>query len=277
MSFNCKYCGRELPDDAAFCEGCGATFDTDKIICLSCGERLDPGTTLCPACGARIYNTVSDGPAEMEELVPPVITDDMFTTRGPEDYAIESADESVYANRPAAPVPPPVQTVPPAEAPRPAQTRPAESIPVPIRAKPHAPAQVAPLLNHPRPAAPSASPQTGAVIDDQEPYVSNSSSQFKEAARPAQPRSEHAQPGAYQQDPFQQVPHNPYPDPARMRVEGGKKGRSLLIPIILIILIIAVVLVDVFVIFRDRIFGSDDSKASKSAAVITVTDFFPEE
>ena len=275
MSFNCKYCGRELPDNAAYCEGCGATFDTydsETIICLSCGERLAPGTTLCPACGARIYNTAAEGPAEMEALVPPVITDDMFAARSPEseNYAIESADESVYSNRPVQPIPQPAAPVPSPAAPQAAVPRPgpAEPIPVPIRPKPHTAPQVAPLLNRPRPAAAPAQPEP--VIEEQEAYNSYSSSRFEEAARPQQPYDLHGQPGAYQQAP--QIPHNPYPDPARMRVESGKKGRSLVVPIILIILIIAVILVDVFVLFRDRIFGSDDSKASKSSAVITVTE-----
>ena len=264
MSFNCKYCGRELPDGAAFCEGCGSTFDTDKITCLSCGESLDPGTTLCPVCGARIYNTAApdEGPAEMEALVPPVITDDMFATHSESNAdapAIESADESVYMR----PVHPASQQAAPRQT---AASRP-EPIPVPIRQQ-QGPTQSAPLLNRPRQSAsPGVQPQAP-VIENAQDYTSSRASGFAEAARP--PQQPQQQPA--QQFPYQDFMQKPYPDPAKMPVEQGKKGRSVLVPIILIILIIGVILFDVFYLFRDRIFGSDDSKSSKSAAVITVTD-----
>lgn len=272
MSFKCKYCGRELPDGAAFCEGCGASFDTDKIPCLSCGEPLEPGTTLCPACGARIYNTAEEGPAEMEALVPPVITDDMFAPQTPVNNAapaIESADESVYM-RPA----PAAQQTAPAQAgqvtPQPYNPKRPEPIPVPIRPRTQAPAQAAPLLNRPRQSASPGVQQPEPVIDGQQAYASSSSSGFAEAARPQQPRQPQ-QP----EMPFQDFAQRPYPDPARMQMQEGKKEHSMLVPIILIILIAAVILIDVFVLFRDRIFGSDDSKASKSAAVIRVIGDLP--
>lgn len=66
----------------------------------------------------------------------------------------------------------------------------------------------------------------------------------------------------------------PYPDPAQNQVKSGEKGGSLIVPIILIILILAVIAVDVFVLFPDRIFGSDkkdsDSGDAKTNVVVDV-------
>lgn len=273
MSVICKFCGRELADGAGFCDGCGAIVEDDRITCLSCGEKLEPGTTLCPVCGARIYNTsAADGPAEMEALVPPVITDDMFASSGQEYGApadIEAADESQFMAsgvqripEPAVPAPSPAQSPVPPPAPVPERPR------VNFTPKP----QVAPLLNRPHRPASEQEPQPAPVINETyrqptaQPYPQQqlfqqqayTQGQFEEAARPMQP------------DPYQQPPHSPYPDPRQMRVEKGQKGHSLVVPIILIILIVAVILVDVFVLFRDRIFGSDDKSSKKSISVVTL-------
>jgi len=53
---------------------------------------------------------------------------------------------------------------------------------------------------------------------------------------------------------------------------GVKPGKKSFAPLILFILIIAVILVDVFVLFRKQIFKDKDNSAKKNAAVITVTD-----
>jgi hypothetical protein len=44
------------------------------------------------------------------------------------------------------------------------------------------------------------------------------------------------------------------------------------VPLILILAIIAVILVDVFVLFKKQIFKDKDDSAKNNAAVITVTD-----
>ena len=284
----CKFCGKELANGAAFCDGCGAIVEDDRISCLSCGEKLDPGTTLCPVCGARIYNSSSaDGPAEMEALVPPVITDDMFASASPDSGAsavIESADESGYMSTGG------VQRIPEPVIPDPAAQAPSAPPPVQTKTNFTPKPQVAPLLNRPhRPAPAEQEAQPAPVIPDsyrqpspQQPYQQQQQlfqqqaykqGQFEEVSRPAAPGGQ----PQYQQSPYQQPPHNPYPDPRAMRVEEGKKGHSLVVPIILIILIIAVILVDVFVLFRERIFGKDDDKSSKkSISVVTVTDLLTE-
>ena len=62
--------------------------------------------------------------------------------------------------------------------------------------------------------------------------------------------------------------HQPYPDPAGQTVTPGKKP-SVLIPIILIILILAVIAVDVFVLFPDRIFGNSDESSAEESVKVT--------
>ena len=56
-----------------------------------------------------------------------------------------------------------------------------------------------------------------------------------------------------------------YINPASPNMPGvtpGKGGSSLIVPIILIILILAVIFIDVFWLFRDQIWGKDDSSTS---------------
>ena len=80
----------------------------------------------------------------------------------------------------------------------------------------------------------------------------------------------YTQPG---QEMMQDTPE--YVNPAAPQMPGvvpGKKGGSLIVPIILIILIIAVILVDVFWLFRDQIWGKGDSSSTAAASYITMTD-----
>lgn len=64
---NCKYCGTELPEGAAFCTECGKkTGNTAiRLRCSECGAPLHPegkGKTLvCPYCGSRKILKENDG------------------------------------------------------------------------------------------------------------------------------------------------------------------------------------------------------------------------
>lgn len=80
----------------------------------------------------------------------------------------------------------------------------------------------------------------------------------------------YTQPG---QEMMQDTPE--YVNPAAPQMPGvvpGKKGGSLIVPIILIILIIAVILVDVFWLFREQIWGKGDSSSTAAVSYITMTD-----
>ena len=95
-----------------------------SVICKYCGKTLADNAVFCSGCGTRIEAAVdADGaPAEMESLVPPVITDDMFSTgqrAEAESAEIDSADETEYMktqprSRPGAKPAPAVPPQPPA-------------------------------------------------------------------------------------------------------------------------------------------------------------------
>ena len=49
----CKRCGAELAEGAAFCGNCGqATNNNTPAVCKSCGRELSAGSVFCPYCGA---------------------------------------------------------------------------------------------------------------------------------------------------------------------------------------------------------------------------------
>ncbi len=51
----CNYCGRQIPDDAAYCTSCGAKVATEKEPvpkhCAKCGNVLDDDAIFCKHCG----------------------------------------------------------------------------------------------------------------------------------------------------------------------------------------------------------------------------------
>lgn len=226
MSIKCTKCGYELSDGAKFCGNCGTTVEavSEKKFCAKCGSQLKPEAKFCGVCGETVAAapTAEEKPAEpeqptMDELVPPIITNETFasastTTRHEDDPDFESIEPPDTSSLP------PVQNVQP--------TAPAEK-----------PAAV--QVETPTPAA--------------------------NAANAAQPQAPTQQ--AYSQ-PANNVPnaaYTPYPDPSKGAAQPGKNS-SIIVPIILLILIIAVIAVDIFVLFPDRIFDKDDSSAEKDIA-----------
>ena len=276
MSVICQYCGRELEDNAAFCDGCGAILDGPKKRCLSCGEEIPETATICPVCGAGVYNNdLPEGPAEMESLVPPVITDDMFAApkSSTEEAVIDSADESQYIQSQPKPVPDLMPQPTPRQAPAPLlnerMRRPAPAAPVPEQPQPV-------IKEPPRPAAPAYHQQDETRFQKAMPQYQEMPKSTPQQSPYQQQYFQNGQQGYGAQPQYQQPMHSPYPDPASMNVKEGKKS-SMLIPIILIILILGVIAFDVFFLFRDRIFGSDSSKSSKkSTAIVYQTEDLPE-
>ena len=50
---NCKNCGAEIINGAAFCSNCGqATNNNTPAVCKSCGRELSACSVFCPYCGA---------------------------------------------------------------------------------------------------------------------------------------------------------------------------------------------------------------------------------
>ena len=62
----CQFCGKEIPDDSAFCPECGNVQNREQepdqsgemqLFCENCGARIQPGDTFCTVCGRRTKNT----------------------------------------------------------------------------------------------------------------------------------------------------------------------------------------------------------------------------
>ena len=47
----CRFCGKQIPDQAKFCPECGAPT---SIVCSKCGAKLNPNAKFCPECGEKV-------------------------------------------------------------------------------------------------------------------------------------------------------------------------------------------------------------------------------
>lgn len=284
MSIICKKCGRQLADNAKFCGGCGARIGEQTAAvtpgkCPVCGANIAPGVHFCTVCGTSIAASPSEKTEEeivtMDELVPPVITDDLFeepkinaAAHNPEtevEAVTEVYKDPIFANNNNVP------NVPDTAA-----------APIPEVKLPETPVINDTYYQQPAP-APAPKPVQQPVYQQPAPTpVQQPNPMQNNYNRP--PQQPQYQPQGYQQ-PVPPVPngyqnpqqpqYQPYPDPRTVQTKQGG-GSSIIVPIILIILILGVIAFDVFYLFRDRIFGSDDddSKKSKdtSSVVSTVDD-----
>lgn len=198
----CPNCNSQLADDAKFCTGCGLHLNTEPAM-----QSVQPEVPT------------------MDSVVPPVITDDMFS---------QAPQEQQSAQQYAQP-----------------QAQPAQQFAQQQFAQPQ-----------------------GFVQQQQgfaQPQGFAQQNNFQPTDYAQQPvEAGYTQPG---QEMMQDTPE--YVNPAAPQMPGvvpGKKGGSLIVPIILIILIIAVILVDVFWLFREQIWGKGDSSSTAAASYITMTD-----
>ena len=60
MSYQCKKCGSDVPEDALFCSKCGGKITA--LRCPSCGKRLPEDSAFCTYCGAKIIIEPSMSP-----------------------------------------------------------------------------------------------------------------------------------------------------------------------------------------------------------------------
>lgn len=60
MSYQCKKCGSDVPEDALFCSKCGEKITA--LRCPSCGKRLPEDSAFCTYCGAKIIIEPSMSP-----------------------------------------------------------------------------------------------------------------------------------------------------------------------------------------------------------------------
>jgi len=50
----CRYCGKELPNQAIACIGCGCPPLTGDKFCQNCGVEVNPNQVMCVKCGAGL-------------------------------------------------------------------------------------------------------------------------------------------------------------------------------------------------------------------------------
>lgn len=269
MSVICPKCGYELPDGAKFCGSCGTNLAALKRtagnICTNCGSQLKEGAKFCNVCGTKVMSAAQEEPKPevkpeqptMEELVPPVITDDTFAGQGQTSVKHEGDPDFDSILPPGAE---PAETAavqqPTEQEIKTAQQNDNFSFVTPSSAE-------TPVIND--------SYYNGGIKTEEKPQpmpVQNTSYSQDPAASAAANNTagaQNTQPGNYGNVPN----HQPYPDPVQQNVTPGKSP-SVLIPVILIILILAVIAVDVFVLFPDRIFGEkNESSSEKEVAAVT--------
>lgn len=96
----CKFCGRELEDDAVYCLYCGKRLDGKKP-CPSCNALLPEGATFCGKCGTRIAPEVLEeeptGVKAPEEEAPEKQTPEETPEETSEEAPVEEYGEEEVA------------------------------------------------------------------------------------------------------------------------------------------------------------------------------------
>ncbi len=210
-------------------------------FCPNCNSQLADDAKFCTGCGLHLntepaMQSVQPEVPTMDSVVPPVITDDMFA---------QAPQEQQSAQQYAQP-----------------QAQPAQQFAQQQFAQPQG------FVQQQGFAQPQGFAQQQQGFAQPQGFAQQNSFRQSFAQQPVE--AGYTQPG---QEMMQDTPE--YVNPAAPQMPGvvpGKKGGSLIVPIILIILIIAVILVDVFWLFREQIWGKGDSSSTAAASYITMTD-----
>ena len=125
MANVCAACGAPLEENERFCTACGTPVERKKVeshrYCQQCGNLLPLDAIFCDVCGREVerpkhkeQKAEPEEPAEMEGLVSPTITDDMFAGakelrnvkfdgfESAEDHAVKKPEEVEEELRPKA-------------------------------------------------------------------------------------------------------------------------------------------------------------------------------
>ncbi len=240
MSVICSKCGHELPDGAKFCGSCGNKIEAQKsegLVCKTCGSPLKVGAKFCGVCGssASAVQPVAEAKADPNptmDELTPPVITDATFANDQMTNRHEGDPTIDAVEVDNAPTPTPAPVPTPAPTPTPT------------------PAPAQPTYNN---------------VPNQETTVLNQG-QYQNMYGTQNQAVNNA--NAYSN---QNPQYQPYPDPAQNPTKQGKGG-GVVLPIILIILILGVIAVDVFVLFPDRIFGSDDTSKAKNDIVTDVGD-----
>ncbi len=272
---DCPTCGLPYQEGAKFCPACGGKLPViiQQHTCKVCGNTLSENAKFCNICGSPtgLGEETEEAKAEreaqekrenanptMDEIQIPVITDDLpgLQDKPKKDDSTPTMD-SIYmpGQEPAAPKPQPAPAAPTAEE----IAMASQTVTVGATPKVSDTPNVIDMYSS------GQSNQAETILTPEgERIPAQQTAQTPQTANNgAIPMGSNFIPGS---DPTQQnyVPHavhNPNVTPG--------KGVGALVPILLILGIIIVILVDVFVLFKDQIFGDD---AKNNCAVVTVED-----
>lgn len=275
---DCPTCGLPYQEGAKFCPACGGKLPViiQQHICKICGNTLNENAKFCNICGSptglaeeieskaekEAQEKIDNANPTMDEIQIPVITDEMLglTEKPLKDDSTPTMD-SIYmpGQEPAAPKPKPVIA--------PTQEEIAmASLTVTVGATPI----VSDTPNVMDMYSAGHTTHTETILTPEGQRVpAQQTAQATQTAQPANngaiPMGSNYIPGGNpeQQNYVPHAVHNPNVVPG--------KGFGSIVPILLIIGIIIVILVDVFVLFREQIFGDDDAK--DNCAIVTVDDF----
>lgn len=271
MSVICQKCGTELPDNSKFCGSCGNNIAAAKRnasdICPNCGTQLKGGAKFCGLCGAKIF-AAQEAPAPeakperptMDELVPPEITDEMFAGQG--RSAVRHEGDPDFDSI----LPPGTEPAEKAAVSQPTEDELSASVQDDGFAAETPSVAETPVINDSYYAGGSdKQPQV-----NREPAYQSSTVQSAASAQ-TYSAANNISSGNTQPLNYGNMPDQQYTAPVQQNVTPGKNP-SVLLPVILIVLILAVIAVDIFVLFPDRIFGEKDSAAEKEAAAVVYID-----
>lgn len=277
---DCPTCGLPYQEGAKFCPACGGKLPViiQQHICKICGNTLSGNAKFCNICGSptglaeeseedkaerEAQEKLENANPTMDEIQIPVITDEMLGLQDkPKTDENTPTMDSIYmpGQEPVAPKPKPAPVAPTAEEIAMASQT------VTVGATP----TVSDTPNVMDMYSAGQSKQAETVLTPEGERVPvQQAAQTAQTAQPANngaiPMGSNYIPGGNptQQNYVPHAVHNPNVTPG--------KGAGALVPILLILGIIIVILVDVFVLFKDQIFGDDDAK--DNCAVVTIEDF----
>ena len=299
---NCPECNFPYEEGQKFCNTCGTKLPSfiKQKVCPVCGNTLLENTKVCNICGTPVNVPQDTTAAEeiakqkealvnptMDEIEIPEITDEMLglTEEPVKTDDMPTMDSIFMPGQEPAKKPKPVAISKPAPAqPTPMQTP--NVPPTPQVQQPYQQTNQMPQNQYQQPQmAQNTAPnnqyvQTNMPAQNQipQPVIQPGANNYSQPQM--QPNQGFAQNNIPQNNmqqnsiPMNSIPQNNIPQGMpRNGANGqsGQPGKSFkdLLPLILIGAIVLVILIDVFVLFRNQIFGN---KANSNASVITIED-----